>query len=217
MVAESRQGKDGRLQRLKWFLWHGNVFRALQTVQDLEIDLDVEEPSVSQTKLLKAVREFGGYLTANASCIPNYGERRRAGETISTSFVESTVNQVISQHGQKTADALEPPQCAPAPPDTHPHPQRHPHQRLPTLVPQLHPHPRSTAPGRITSHGFSHSRLVAWSQVVKRVFISWRYWAAVSRWRWGRKCNSGVTSGRLADDDVDLPVGPGLVVLVVGV
>jgi len=173
-------GKE--LERIKWFLWHGNVFRALQTVQDLEIDLDVEEPSVSQTKLLKAVREFGGYLTANASCIPNYGERRRAGETISTSFVESTVNQVISKRMvKKTADALEPPQCAPAPPDTHPHPQRHPHQRLPTLVPQLHPHPRSTAPGRITSHGFSHSRLVAWSQVVKQVFISWRYWVAVSR------------------------------------
>jgi hypothetical protein len=39
------------LKRLKWFLWHGNVFRALQTVRDLEIDLDVEEPSVSQAKL----------------------------------------------------------------------------------------------------------------------------------------------------------------------
>ena len=88
---------SNELQRLKWFLWHGNVFRALQTVQDLEIDLDIEEPSVSQAKLLKAVREFGGYIQANAGCIPNYGERRRAGETISTSFVESTVNQVISK------------------------------------------------------------------------------------------------------------------------
>ncbi|MGI9148946.1 MAG: hypothetical protein ACR2IK_20750 [Chloroflexota bacterium] len=29
------------LTRLKWFLWHGNVFRALQTVDDLQIDLDV--------------------------------------------------------------------------------------------------------------------------------------------------------------------------------
>jgi hypothetical protein len=84
------------LQRLKWFLWHGNVFRALQTVQDLEIDLDVDEPSVSQAKLAKAVREFGGHLAANAGSVPNYGERRRAGETISTAFVESTVNQVIS-------------------------------------------------------------------------------------------------------------------------
>jgi hypothetical protein len=65
-------------------------------VQDLEIDLDVEGPSVSQAKLLKAVREFDGYLRANAARIPNYGERRRAGEAISTAFVESTVNQVIS-------------------------------------------------------------------------------------------------------------------------
>lgn len=36
-------------------------------------------------------------------------------------------------------------------------PQRHPRQRLPALVSQLHPHPRSTAPGRVASHGFSHS------------------------------------------------------------
>ncbi|MGH7868269.1 MAG: ISKra4 family transposase, partial [Candidatus Dormibacteraceae bacterium] len=64
---------------------------------DLEVDLDVEEPSVSQAKLFKAVREFDGYLRANAARIPNYGERRRAGEAISTAFVESTVNQVISK------------------------------------------------------------------------------------------------------------------------
>src|SRR5664280_1493613 len=48
-------------------------------------------------KLAKAVREFGGYLAANASAIPNFGERYRAGEIISTSFVESAVNQVISK------------------------------------------------------------------------------------------------------------------------
>jgi hypothetical protein len=48
-------------------------------VQDLEIDLDVEEPSVSQAKLAKAVREFGGYLTANAGCIPNYGSATALG------------------------------------------------------------------------------------------------------------------------------------------
>jgi hypothetical protein len=47
--------------------------------------------------LLKAVSEFGGYLRANATWLPNYGERYRAGETISSAFVESTVNQVISK------------------------------------------------------------------------------------------------------------------------
>ncbi|MGH3686304.1 MAG: hypothetical protein ACRDSM_14880 [Pseudonocardiaceae bacterium] len=66
------------------------------------VDLDIEEPSVSQAKLFKAVREFDGYLRANAGRIPNYGERRRAGEAISTAFVESTVNQVISRSIDRT-------------------------------------------------------------------------------------------------------------------
>jgi hypothetical protein len=42
------------LERLKWFLWHSNVFRALQTVDHLQIDLDnSEHPSPEQLKLLK--------------------------------------------------------------------------------------------------------------------------------------------------------------------
>ena len=61
------------LERLKWFVWHGNVFRALQVVDDLEIDVDVEHARPEQRKLLKTVTEFGGYIRANASCIPNYG------------------------------------------------------------------------------------------------------------------------------------------------
>jgi hypothetical protein len=37
------------------------------------------------------------YIEANRSSIPNYGDRYRHGETIATSFAESTVNQVISR------------------------------------------------------------------------------------------------------------------------
>jgi hypothetical protein len=85
------------LERLKWLLWHGNVFRALQTVDGLEFDLDMEGAGPEQRKLLKAVTEFGGYIRTNASCIPNYGERYRYGEVISSAFVESTVNQVVSK------------------------------------------------------------------------------------------------------------------------
>lgn len=41
------------LERLKWFLWHGNVFRALQVVEALEIDLDDgEHLSPEQRKVL---------------------------------------------------------------------------------------------------------------------------------------------------------------------
>ncbi|MGH3601124.1 MAG: ISKra4 family transposase [Pseudonocardiaceae bacterium] len=90
------------LARLKWFLWHGNVFRALTTVKGIIIDLETLQPSDEPSKLLTAVREFDSYLRANAERIPNYGERRRIGETISTAFTESTVNQVISKPIDRT-------------------------------------------------------------------------------------------------------------------
>jgi hypothetical protein len=38
------------------------------------------------------------YIEHNKGFIPNYGERYRNGERISTGFVESTVNQVVSKH-----------------------------------------------------------------------------------------------------------------------
>jgi hypothetical protein len=47
--------------------------------------------------LYKAVSEFEGYILANARFIPNYGDRYRYGEAISTGFVESTINQVVSK------------------------------------------------------------------------------------------------------------------------
>jgi hypothetical protein len=50
-----------------------------------------------QRKLLKAVGEFGTYISANRTFIPNYGDRYRHGETISTAFVESSINQVLSK------------------------------------------------------------------------------------------------------------------------
>lgn len=85
------------LERLKWFLWHGNVFRALETIEDLGEDLWREHPEPERAKLLKAVAEFDGYIRANASSIPSYAERHLAGEPISSAFVEATVNQVISK------------------------------------------------------------------------------------------------------------------------
>jgi hypothetical protein len=88
------------LERLKWYLWHGNVYKALQVVQSIEMDLDAAVATSGHhtaRKLLKAVEEFHTYIENNKGFIPNYGERYRAGERISTGFVESTVNQVISK------------------------------------------------------------------------------------------------------------------------
>jgi len=87
------------LDRLKWFVWHGNVYKALQVVQSVEMALDAAAHTGDGTarKLYKAVEEFHTYIANNKCFIPNYGERYRAGERISTGFVESTVNQVISK------------------------------------------------------------------------------------------------------------------------
>jgi hypothetical protein len=40
-----------------------------------------------------AVEEFRTYITNNSHLIPNYGERYRNGEGITTNFIESMVNQ----------------------------------------------------------------------------------------------------------------------------
>ena len=58
---------------MKWFCWHGNVFRALQNIDDLIFDPDITEPCPEQAWLLKAVREFDSYIRANAGGSPTTG------------------------------------------------------------------------------------------------------------------------------------------------
>jgi hypothetical protein len=88
------------LDRVKWFLWHGNTFKALQTLEYLQMEVEAlqdDETIACLAKLLKALEEFYSYIDNNQDFIPNYGERYRYGEIISTAFVESTVNHVLSK------------------------------------------------------------------------------------------------------------------------
>jgi hypothetical protein len=92
------------IKSIKWYLWHGNVFQALQHLRFLEMDLQsaaFESPEETTRKLLKAVEEFSTYIERNGGFIPNHGERYRNGERISTGFVESTINQVVSKRMAK--------------------------------------------------------------------------------------------------------------------
>ena len=77
-------------------MWHGNVHKTLQKLEDLEEELEILEPSPNLPKLTQAVQDFTRYIQANHAFIPNYGDRYRYGEKIATGFVESVVNQVIS-------------------------------------------------------------------------------------------------------------------------
>jgi len=69
-------------------------------IRSIEVDLDAAVATSGHgtaRKLLKAVAEFHMYIENSQGFIPNDGERYRNGERISTGFVESTVNQVISK------------------------------------------------------------------------------------------------------------------------
>jgi hypothetical protein len=87
-----------KIERLKWSLWHGNVYKALKKINDIEsLIYNFEETYPKFTQLVKAIDEFRTYIQNNTYLIPNYGDRYRHGEAITTSFVESTVNQVVSK------------------------------------------------------------------------------------------------------------------------
>jgi len=87
-----------KIERLKWSLWHGNLYKAFYKVDDIESLLyNFKETYPKFKPLLKAVEEFRTYIVNTAHLIPNYSERYRHGEAIATGFVESTVNQVVSK------------------------------------------------------------------------------------------------------------------------
>ncbi|MDM0109305.1 hypothetical protein QTH97_30515 [Variovorax sp. J22R24] len=111
----------GQLERVKWFLWHGNLIGADGALGDLidEVDIARNEdreagrpPSVVLKKLARALDEFATYVDNNAYAIVNYGERYRCGERISTGFVESAVNQLVAKRFVKKQQMRRPPRGA---------------------------------------------------------------------------------------------------------
>ena len=91
-------GISKQVQSVKQLLWHGNVEEALERLADLLMDLElIRNHSPAAEKLAQGVTEFQTYIRNNQESVPNYGERYRQKETISTAFVESTINQVVSR------------------------------------------------------------------------------------------------------------------------
>ena len=87
-----------QLESVKHLLWHGNTEEALERLGDLSVELSfIQAHSNAAKKVADGLSEFETYICNNREFIPNFGERRRQGETISTAFVESTINQVVSK------------------------------------------------------------------------------------------------------------------------
>ncbi len=97
-----KSGASKRLESVKHLLWHGNVEEALEGLSRLFLGLDlIPDRCAAAEKLTAGIGEFQTYIRNNQDSIPNYGERYRQGETISTAFVESTINQVVSRRFAK--------------------------------------------------------------------------------------------------------------------
>ena len=82
--------------RIRWCTWNGNVTLALERIELLEDTLEPTKKTMKKAlKICRKLEEFGKYIAA--SLIPNYAERHRYGEVVSTVIAESAVNQIISK------------------------------------------------------------------------------------------------------------------------
>jgi hypothetical protein len=57
----------------------------------------IQAHSAAAVKIAINAEELEMYIRNNRKFIPYFGERRRHGERITTAFVESTINQVVSR------------------------------------------------------------------------------------------------------------------------
>ena len=93
---------ESRLERIQWRLWHGDAGEALTRAEQLAADVAALDSGYPKLKrLVKATADLATYIANNAAALPDYSERWLTGERISTAFVESTVNLVVSRRFAK--------------------------------------------------------------------------------------------------------------------
>jgi hypothetical protein len=116
-----------RLEQIKWRLWHGDTDVALSRAWELAAEVATLTSSYpGLPRFAKAAAGLVTYIDNNAAAIPDYGERRRHAEPISTAFTESTVNLMVGKRFTKRQQMQSVQGWRPlAPADPHPHPRRH--------------------------------------------------------------------------------------------
>lgn len=99
LLDNSKDQLHKQLESIKWNIWNGNVTKALDKIESFSDEFynDELDKSSKKYKLWKYSDEFYAYIKTNRCYITNYAERHRYGEIISTSFVEATINEVISK------------------------------------------------------------------------------------------------------------------------
>jgi len=99
---------------IKWRLWHGRPVTAIARLESLLSRL--ARPSLAGKAVVTRAHKLAAgllqYLKNNAESLPDYGRRYRAGERISSAFVESAVNQIIDKRMSKSQQMRWSPQTA---------------------------------------------------------------------------------------------------------
>src|ERR1039457_325194 len=87
------------IDHAKWRLWNGHTERGIVGLVHLEQWAQAKcfEHIPSLNKLASKLSDTTRYLELNADSMPDYGKRYRAGQRISTGFVESAVNEIIAK------------------------------------------------------------------------------------------------------------------------
>ena len=102
-----RLDRAADLERLKWLLWHGHTRHAVEAAEGFAEDAwRMEEETTGEARakparLRATADELATYLRRNADQIIDYGDRHRAGERISTGFIESAINQIVAKRFSK--------------------------------------------------------------------------------------------------------------------
>ncbi|GAA3283425.1 hypothetical protein GCM10010493_74690 [Streptomyces lavendulae subsp. grasserius] len=90
---------DADLKRVKHFLWHGDTFRALALLDSPGRRLRGTLRPGARPQAM-GVLDQGERVSqrhpAQRRAVPQYGERHRSGEPLSSASAESAVDQVIS-------------------------------------------------------------------------------------------------------------------------
>jgi hypothetical protein len=89
----------GDFESVKWKLWHGRSSSCLGRLAKLANWFDsVHVRDVrGAVAARRHIRDLVEYLHANRHALVNYGQRRHDGLPISTAFVESAVNEILSK------------------------------------------------------------------------------------------------------------------------
>jgi len=121
------------LERAKGRLWHGHWPGCRRKLAALcrWMQRRPMRDMVGADKVRRHVAGLLGYLGRNEAALVPYAARRRRGEPIATSFVESAVDEIHRlAHEQDPADALEPGHRAALPRRAHRRAERHARGRL---------------------------------------------------------------------------------------